>query len=154
MGIVLTGYGDAGYDHEGYAGQVLDDNSITGTYSDQTTPRMIGQVVAACECGWTGTTHYPTPTGPFDHDAEQLALTEWEHTPARPTLRRLQREESARLGRHLLGLACYIDHLATDSFEAQPRAARLDLLNQVRENLGRAVELARHLQHAITSSQE
>jgi hypothetical protein len=66
MGTVLIGYGDAGYDHEGYAAQVLDDNSITGTYSDKTIPRMIGQVVAACDCGWTGTTRYPTTTGPFD----------------------------------------------------------------------------------------
>lgn len=95
MGTVLTGYGDAGYDHEGYAAQVLNDNSITGTYSDKTKPRMIGQVVAACDCGWTGTTRYPTTTGPVDQDAEQLALTEWEHTHARPTLRRLQHEESA-----------------------------------------------------------
>jgi hypothetical protein len=90
MGTVLTGYGDAGYDHEGYAAQVLDDNSITGTYSDTTKPRMIGQVVAACDCGWTGKTRYPITTRPFDQDAEQLALTEWEHTHARPTLRRLQ----------------------------------------------------------------
>lgn len=38
MGTVLIGYGDASYDHEGYAAQVLDDNSITGTYSDKTRP--------------------------------------------------------------------------------------------------------------------
>jgi hypothetical protein len=151
MGTVLIGYGDAGYAHEGYAAQVLDDNSITGTYSDETRPRMIGQVVAACDCGWAGTTRYPTTTGPFDEDAEQLALTEWEHTHARPTLRRLQHEESARLGVHLRALAGYSDRLATDWREVQSRAARLDLLDQVLEDLDRAAELARRLQRASAS---
>lgn len=146
MGTVLIGYGDAGYDHEGYAAQVLDDNSITGTYSDKTTPRMIGQVVAACDCGWTGTTRYPTTTWPFDADAEQRALTEWEHTHARPTLHRLQLQEFDRLGEHLRGLAGYCPELATDSLEVQLRAARLRLLDQVLEDLDRATELARQLQ--------
>lgn len=147
MGTVLIGYGDASYAHEGYAAQVLDDNSITGTYSDKTTPRMIGQVVAACDCGWAGTTRYPTTTGPFDEDAEQLALTEWEHTHARPTLRRLQLEEFDRLGGHLRGLAGYSVKLATDSLEVSSRTARLDLLDQVLKDLDRAAELARQLQH-------
>lgn len=97
---------------------------------------------------------YPTTTGPFDEDAEQLALTEWEHTHARPTLRRLQLEESARLGGHLRGLARYSVTLATDSLEVQSRAARLDLLDQVLEDLDRAAELARHLQRTSASSQE
>ncbi|MGH3795635.1 MAG: hypothetical protein ACRDSP_12165 [Pseudonocardiaceae bacterium] len=80
MGTLLTGYGEDGYDHEGYAAQVLDDGSITGTYSNATCPRMIGHVVAACGCGWAGTTRYPCP-GPFDEQAEALALAEWE-TPS------------------------------------------------------------------------
>ena len=29
MGTILIGYDDAGYAHEGYAAQVLDDDSIT-----------------------------------------------------------------------------------------------------------------------------
>src|SRR5881397_3778549 len=110
MGTILTGYGDAAYEHEGYAAQVLDDGSITGTYSAQTKPRMIGAVVAACDCGWQGSTRYPTREL-FDEDAEQLALAEWEHQHALPTLRtahaelaeRLQRllaEHATRLGRH------------------------------------------------------
>lgn len=147
MGTVLIGYGDASYDHEGYAAQVLDDNSITGTYSDKTRPRMIGQVLAACDCGWTGTTRYPTTTGPFDQDAEQFALTEWEHTHALPTLRRLQLKQLDRLGRHLRGLARYSVTLTTDSLGISSRAARLDLLDQVLKDLDRAAELARQLQH-------
>ncbi len=65
MGTTLIGYGDAGYAHEGYAAQVLDDDSITGTYSAETEPRMIGQVVAACDCGWTGATPLPHHNGAF-----------------------------------------------------------------------------------------
>lgn len=148
MGTVLISYGDAGYAHEGYAAQVLDDDSITGTYSNETTPRMIGQVIAACDCGWTGVTRYPTTTGPFDADAEQLALTEWEHTHARPTLRRLQLQEFDRLGGRLRHLAGYSATLAPDSLGVQTRAARRDLLDQVLEDLDRTTELARQLQHA------
>jgi len=64
MGTILSSYGDAGYGHEGYVGQLLDDGTITGTYSSSTIPRMTGQVVAACGCGWTGTTRYPTMLEP------------------------------------------------------------------------------------------
>jgi hypothetical protein len=154
MGMILIGYGDAGYAHEGYAAQVLDDDSITGTYSDETEPRMIGQVIAACDCGWTGTTRYPTTTGPFDENAEQLALTEWEHTHARPTLRHLQLKEYGRLGGRLQGLAKYSAKLAPDPLRVQSRAARLDLLDQVLADLDRAAELARQLQHAEREAQE
>jgi hypothetical protein len=154
LSTVLTSYGDAGYAHEGYAAQVLDDDSITGIYSNETEPRMIGHVVAACDCGWAGTTRYPTTTGPFDEDAEQLALTEWEHTHARPTLRRLQLEELDRLGRHLRSLAWYSTKLAPNSLKIQSRAARLDLLDQVLEDLNRAAESARQLQHAEREAQE
>jgi hypothetical protein len=147
MGTVLIGYGDAGYAHEGYAAQVLDDGSITGIYSNETEPRMIGHVVAACDCGWAGTTRYPTTTGPFDEHAHQLALTEWEHTHARPALWRLQLEELDRLGKHLRGLTRYSTRLAPDSIEAQSPAARRDLLDHVLADLDRAAELARQLHH-------
>ncbi|MGH3910841.1 MAG: hypothetical protein ACRDRM_08405, partial [Pseudonocardiaceae bacterium] len=89
MGTILTGCGEDAYDHEGYPAQVLDDGSITGTSSTQTRPRMIGQVVAACGCGWAGTTRYQCPT-PFDTQAEALALAEWEISHARPVLDRAQ----------------------------------------------------------------
>ena len=74
MGTILSSYGDAGYEHEGYAAYVLDDGTITGTYSSSTIPRMTGHVVAACGCGWTGTTRYPCTGGaPFDEHAEELS---------------------------------------------------------------------------------
>ncbi len=154
MGMILIGYGDAGYAHEGYAAQVLNDDSITSTYSDETIPRMIGQVIAACDCGWTGTTRYPTTTGPFDENAEQQALTEWEHTHARPTQRHLQLKDYDQLGGRLQALATYSAQLAPDPLTIQSRAARLDLLEQVLETLDRAAEVARQLQDAEREAQE
>jgi len=59
MGTVLSSYGDAGYDHESYGAQILDDGSITGTYSTDTRPRMIGQLVTACGRGLDR--HHPLP---------------------------------------------------------------------------------------------
>jgi hypothetical protein len=41
-----------------------------------------------------------------------------------------------------------------DSIEAQSRATRCDLLDQVLETLKRAVELARRLDHAEREAQE
>jgi len=70
------------YDHEGYAAQLLDDGTLTGS---ETQPRKVGQVVAACGCGWHGATRYPS-RDPFDEEAEALALAEWEAEHARPLL--------------------------------------------------------------------
>lgn len=104
MGTILTSYGDAGYDHEGYAAQVLDDGSLTSEYSDETEPRMVGAVVAACGCGWAGTTRYPTRET-FDEAAKDLALDEWEHAHVRPVLQQAQRADLDRLQRRLQALA-------------------------------------------------
>ena len=110
MGTILSGYGDAGYGHEGYVGQLLDDGTITGTYSSSTIPRMTGHVVAACGCGWTGTTRYPCTSGdPFDEHAHELALGEWEHTHAVPALSAAVRDRARRLPRLLSSLAADLD---------------------------------------------
>ena len=83
MGAILVNFGDAADDHAGYAGQVLDDGTVTTTYSNDTVPRMMGAVAAACGCGWQGTTRYPTREL-FDTDAENLALAEWGPTTPSP----------------------------------------------------------------------
>jgi hypothetical protein len=140
MGIALTGYGDTGYAHEGYAAQLLDDNSITGAHSDESEPRIIGQVVAACDRGWKDTIHGHTTTGPFDENTERLALAEWEHTHPKPALRRLQREELDRLGQHLRALASHSAELTHDACR--------DLIDQVLDDLALATELARQLRDA------
>lgn len=149
MGTFLTSYGDAGYEHEGYAAQVLDDGSLTSCYSDETEPRMVGAVVAACDCGWTGTTRYPTRET-FDQAAQDLALYEWEHTHARPVLQQAQRADLDRLQRRLQALA-------TAQLTGAGRSAR-----QLAEQLGRvtcaletAADLARRLaEQARTRSEE
>jgi len=124
MGTILSSYGDAGYGHEGYVGQLLDDGTITGTYSSSTIPRMTGQVVAACGCGWTGTTRYPTREL-FDEQAHELALGEWEHTHAVPALSAAVRDRTRRLPQLLSSLAADLDARLGDATAPQ-RAAVLE----------------------------
>lgn len=95
MGVILTAYGDAAYSHAGYAAQVLNDGTTTGTYSAQTKERMTGAVVAACDCGWRGETHYQW-TVLFDQDAEDAAIAEWQRVHAVPVLAAEQNREWAR----------------------------------------------------------
>jgi len=145
MGTILTSYGYAGYDHEGYAAQVLTDGTLTGTYGPDTMPRMTGEVTAACSCGWTGTTRYPCPT-PFDETAEALALAEWEHTHARPLLERTQLTQWDRMRTVLRFLGT--DHQATltaDSIQALRAADRVELLERTLRILDEARELTRDL---------
>jgi hypothetical protein len=109
MGVVLTEYGQYAYDHEGYVAEVLDDGSLTRTASSDTVPRMVGQMVAACGCGWTGKTRYPTKS-PFDHKAEELALAEWERNHARPALDSGRVKNWNRLGAVLRSAPHLLDH--------------------------------------------
>ncbi|MGH8965744.1 MAG: hypothetical protein ACRDXB_10520 [Actinomycetes bacterium] len=142
MGTILTAYGDDASDHQGYAAQVLDDGSLTGTYSNDTTPRMIGQVVAACDCGWTGTTRYPSPE-PFD--AEELALDEWERDHARPTLEGLHAVRWDRLATLLRQLAESPSALTHTRLSDLTLTAQRDLLGRTLAALTRATELAHQL---------
>lgn len=89
MGITYHGpYADQiGYEtHEGYVAHVLDDGTLTGTYSAETRSRMIGAVMAACDCGWTGQHRYASPT-PADENAENEALAEWDDEHLQPMIR-------------------------------------------------------------------
>ena len=143
MGRFLTGYGDAGYDHEGYAAQVLDDGTLTSGYSADTEARMIGQVVAVCDCGWTGTTRYPCPT-PLDEAAHDLAMAEWEHSHARPVLERAQNRDLTRL-RQLLGDLA----VGVELSDTAPRQAPAEQLAHTVGRLRAASELARQLHHQL-----
>ena len=105
MGTILTSYGDPGYDHEGYAAYVLDDGTLTGTWGPDTRARMTGERVAACDCGWTGTTRHRGAGGdPLDEAAEAIALAEWEHTHARPVLEQAQHRDLGELHERLRSL--------------------------------------------------
>ena len=142
MGTILSGYGDAGYGHEGYVGQLLDDGTITGTYSSSTIPRMTGQVVAACGCGWTGTTRHPCTGGdPFDEQAHELALGEWEHTHAVPALSAAVRDRTRRLPQLLSSLAADLDARLGDATAPQ----RAVVLERTLRGLDDARVLARDL---------
>ncbi|HEX2297393.1 MAG TPA: hypothetical protein VHH34_02550 [Pseudonocardiaceae bacterium] len=137
MGTILSGYGEDAYDHEGYPAQVLDDGTITGTHSSDTRPRMIGQVVAACGCGWAGTTRYRCPE-PFDAQAEALALAEWEQAHARPVLDARQAQRWERLQRLLAGARDRLTHRTA-------LAGRGEVLERTLRDLTTATELAREL---------
>ncbi len=145
MGTILTSYGDAGYQHEGYPAQILDDGSVTSAHGDDTGARMVGQVIAACSCGWTGTTRYPT-TAPIDVDAEELALQEWEHEHARPVLQRDQLAKWDRL-RTVLGRLGRWQHdrLLDRSGPDRSAAERQELLDRILRVLTSATELAQEL---------
>jgi hypothetical protein len=144
MGSILTSYGDDAYDHEGYVAQVLDDGSLTGTSSTDTTARMIGQVVAACDCGWTGSTRYPA-TGPFDQAAQELALGEWERDHARPTLEGLRAENWDRLRTLVRQLAESHATTTRTRFSGLSPIEQGELLDRTLAGLDRATTLARQL---------
>src|SRR2546421_12658012 len=130
MGTILTSFGDDAYDHEGYAAQVLSDSSLTGTYSDDTEARMIGSVVAVCGCGWSGTTRYPTTSGPFDETANELALGEWEREHARPVMEGRRADTWDRLRTLLRQLAESHATTTRPRFSDLTPAARRDLGNR------------------------
>jgi hypothetical protein len=151
MGRILVSYGDDAYDHEGYVAQVLDDGSLTATYSNDTTARMIGQVVAACDCGWTGTTRYPA-TGPFDEAADELALGEWERDHARPTLEGLRAEHWDRLRTLVRQLAESHATTTRTRFSALSPVEQRELLNRTLTGLDRATTLARQLREPLQTT--
>jgi hypothetical protein len=96
-------------------------------------------VVAACDCGWTGTTRYPTREE-FDEDAEELALAEWEHAHARPVLEHHQQAQTTRLRARLRDLA---DQLTTTGGESGRHL--IDRLDRILRALDQATQLAHQL---------
>jgi len=140
-------YSQGVYDHEGYAAQVLDDGTVTGTYSDETESRMVGQVVAACACGWAGVTRYLCPQ-PFDPQAEALALAEWETGHVLPVLGRARRARAVRLGHLLAGLA--------QEYRAELDAGQLraTVLDRTLRTLAEATELAQQLCEQVAEPEQ
>lgn len=144
MGTFLTSYGDDAYDHEGYAAQVLDDGSLTSTYSDDTRPRMLGQVVAACGCGWTGSTRYPERER-FDEAAAELALAEWERDHARPILEGLRADHWDRLRARVRRLAESHATITRHRFSGLSPVEQRELLDRTLNVLARATVQAHQL---------
>ncbi|MGH3755780.1 MAG: hypothetical protein ACRDRP_24470 [Pseudonocardiaceae bacterium] len=153
MGTILELYGDDAYEHEGYAAQVLDDGTLTSTYNNGTESRMVGQLVAACGCGWTGSTRYPT-TDRFDEAAEELALEEWERSHARPALEGLRAGTWDRLRSVVRRLAeSHATATATRFGDLAPAAER-DLLDRTLAALDTATRLARQLRAPLADSED
>jgi hypothetical protein len=132
--------------------QVLDDGSLTGTYSDDTESRMVGQVVAACGCGWAGSTRYPTTTGPFDEAAHDLALTEWERDHARPILEGLRADHWARLRTMVRELAESHATTTRTRFSGLSPAEQRELLDRTLARLGHATRLAHRLRGPLATA--
>jgi hypothetical protein len=151
MGTILANYGDDADDHEGYVAQLLDDGTLTGTYSTETTARMIGQVVAACDCGWTGSTRYPA-TGPLDEAAHELALSEWERDHARPTLEALRAEKWDRLRTLVRQLAESHATTTRTRFSGLSPSEQRELLDRTLAALDRATTLARQLREPLQTT--
>lgn len=151
MGAILTSYGDDAYDHEGYAAQLLDDGSLTSTYSNTTDARMVGQVVAACGCGWTGSTRYPTTTGPFDEAAHDLALDEWQRDHARPTLEGLRADHWDRLRTAVRRLAESHATVTRTRFSGLSPVEQRELLERTLAALDRATTLTRQLRAPLAT---
>jgi hypothetical protein len=82
MGRVLDVGVDVAYDHEGYAGHVLQDGTLTGTYSADVDPLKTGKLKAACACGWTGPRDWDNddedPAGWPSDELEDAILADWE----------------------------------------------------------------------------
>jgi hypothetical protein len=151
MGSILTSYGDDAYAHEGYAAQVLDDGSLTGTYSDDTRPRMVGQVVAACGCGWAGTTRYTEPQR-YDDAVAELALADWERDHARPILEGLRADHWARLRTLVRQLAESHASTTRTRFSGLSPVQQRELLDRTLARLGHATTLAHQLREPLAST--
>lgn len=143
MGTFLDSYGDDSDTHEGYVAEVLGDGSLTTKYNEDTEPRMVGQVVAACGCGWIGSIRYPT-TESFD-EAEDRALIEWERDHARPALESLQADNWDRLRTMVRRLAGSHALITRSRFGELTPSGQRDLLDRTVTALDRASELARRL---------
>ncbi len=149
MGTILTSYGDPGYEHEGYAAYVLYDGTLTGTWGPDTRGRMSGERVAACDCGWTGTTRYPgADADPLDEQAEAIALAEWEHTHARPVLEQAQHRDLGELHERLRSL--------TNTYQPSPAptAPRRELAEHLEAIVGRLTAVTALAERLHAQAQE
>ena len=75
----------AGGCHEGYAAIELPNGELTAVWPGDT---VVLAQVAACDCGWHGSTRYPA-----DYDGEEAAVEEWRDRHLTPLI-----AEAARTG--------------------------------------------------------
>jgi hypothetical protein len=100
MGVIIEDL----WDHEGYAARRLPDGSLTGTWTHAT--REITAYLAACGCGWHGSSEHP-PT----EEGEELAVDQWRSEHAQLLLERQATRRREQLGRVLGWLGDQTDRL-------------------------------------------
>ena len=113
MGTILTDYGAAAYDHEGHAGRVLTDGTVTGAWSAETDARATGELAPACSCGWVGTGRWripgDDPTAWSSDDLDDQVTAVWRSEHAVPVLTAAAEQARARLASRLRWLADQVE---------------------------------------------
>lgn len=143
MGHVLDLGVDVAYEHEGYAAHVLDDGTLTSTYSREIDPRKTGKLRAACSCDWTGSEDWDVDSDdPSDWPSDELEdqiLTEWEvHVYGLINAKR--DEDAVTLLRVLRGFSKNADDLET-ARRGDGTEYSADVLKRIQGNLTYAAEL-------------
>jgi hypothetical protein len=143
VGRVLDIGVDVAYRHEGYAAHVLQDGTLTGTYSAETRPLMTGKLRAACACDWSGSEVWDVDSDdPADWPSEELEdniLREWQ-VHVHGLVHAKQTEDADALMRTLRGFARNADDLAAAKRGDGDETAE-DVLKRIRGNLQYAATL-------------
>lgn len=144
MGTVITSLGDLGYQHEGYVAHVLDDGTLTGTYSREVDPRKTGKLRSACECGWTGPHDWDNddedPSGWPSDELESTILADWE-----AHVRGLADVERSRQRAQLVRVLRGIGGALADDITAEAPAGLDEVLKRAVGELQYAAELAQRM---------
>lgn len=143
MGRVLDIGVDVAYRHEGYAAHVLQDGTLTGTYSADVDPLKTGKLRAACACGWTGPRDWDNddedPAGWPSDELEDEILADWE-AHVRGLVDAKRAEDDDTLVRVLRGFSRNADDLAAARRGDGDDTAE-DVLKRIRGNLQYAAKL-------------
>ena len=128
MGTILVTYGNAAYDHEGYAGRVLRDGTVSSRWSAETDALATGELAPACSCGWIGTGRWQIPgddpTAWSSGDLDDQVTAVWQSEHAVPVLTAAAGKAWARLAYELRCLADQVD----DGWPAERVATALDAI--------------------------
>jgi hypothetical protein len=143
MGRVLDIGVDAAYDHEGYAAHVLQDGTLTGTYSAAIDPLKTGKLRGACACGWTGPRDWDNdddePGGWPSDELEDVILADWE-VHVRALVDGKRAEDGDTLERVLRGFRRNADGLAA-ARKGNGNETTEDVLKRIKANLQYAAAL-------------
>jgi hypothetical protein len=130
MGLILTNYGEAAHEHEGFVGRILHDGTVTSSWSAETDISVTDQLVAKCSCGWISdqrwTNDAPCPAEMPSVRLRTEILSVWEMQHAVPALDRVAADVRGRVARHLRDLAGMVEAGRPSRYLVQ----RFDLLGE------------------------